>query len=150
MVYLEKRLSPGLCSFKVLAQYNGIARPLADHEYELEKIESRLKSLELRLARLESASLIPEVEIFKSSEDTGSDDLKLSLDSEKADEEEKGPRITNRTIWPGMAGEYSFAFWHYFAYSVFDDSGLPFCLSYSRLPCSLVNLLLFKLFKENK
>src|SRR5665811_1635002 len=62
---------------------------MADHEYELEKIESRLKSLELRLARLESASLIPEVEIFKSSEDTVLT-KKLLPDSEIAIEEEKG------------------------------------------------------------
>jgi hypothetical protein len=54
----------------------------------LEKIESRLKSLEIRLARLESASLIPDVEIIKSSEDPVI--ANISPDPEIAIEEEKG------------------------------------------------------------
>jgi hypothetical protein len=42
---------------------------MADHENEMEKIESRLKSLEVRLARLESALTSPEKEKFYVSEE---------------------------------------------------------------------------------
>ena len=62
---------------------------MTDHEDELEKIESRLKSLEIRLARLESASVVPESKKMNSSEEPvqASD---LSVNTESINGEEKG------------------------------------------------------------
>ncbi|HEX7493626.1 MAG TPA: hypothetical protein VF346_05355 [Bacteroidales bacterium] len=62
---------------------------MTDHEYELGKIESRLKSLETRLARLESVLVIPERENTDYS-DEQAQPLEVSLNSERTDVEEKG------------------------------------------------------------
>jgi hypothetical protein len=62
---------------------------MTDHENELGKIESRLKSLELRLARLESVLVVPERENTDYS-DEHAKPLEVSLNSERTDAEEKG------------------------------------------------------------
>lgn len=62
---------------------------MTDHENELGKIESRLKSLETRLTRLESVLVIPERENTDYS-DEQAQPLEVSLNSEKTDVEEKG------------------------------------------------------------
>ena len=62
---------------------------MADHENELGKIESRLKSLETRLARLESVLSIPDRENTDYSEEQVQP-VEVSLNSETTDEEEKG------------------------------------------------------------
>ncbi|MGC1389500.1 MAG: hypothetical protein WA816_00525 [Bacteroidales bacterium] len=61
---------------------------MTDHENELEKIERRLKSLETRLAQLESAFIIPVNEKMKSSEEDVQTSEQL-LNSQNI-EEEKG------------------------------------------------------------
>jgi len=62
---------------------------MTDDESELGKIENRLKSLETRLTRLESAFVIPGKEMLKSSEEQVQP-AEVSLNSERTDEEEKG------------------------------------------------------------
>jgi len=62
---------------------------MTDHENELERIEIRLKSLETRLTRLESAFSIPESEKLNSSEEQAQVSG-LSGDSEKIIDEDKG------------------------------------------------------------
>ena len=62
---------------------------MTDDESELGKIENRLKSLETRLTRLQSAFVIPGKEMLKSSEEQVQP-AEVSLNSERTDEEEKG------------------------------------------------------------
>jgi hypothetical protein len=62
---------------------------MAEHENELEKIESRLKSLESRLERLESVLAIPKGEYADRPEEQVQPP-EVSLYAERADEEEKG------------------------------------------------------------
>ena len=62
---------------------------MTDHENELGKIESRLKSLETRLSRLESVLIIQERENPDYSEEQVQP-ATVSLNSERTDEEEKG------------------------------------------------------------
>lgn len=62
---------------------------MTDQENELEKIESRLKALEIRLSRLESVLVIPEKDISYHSEEKAQP-AEISHGPEKADDEEKG------------------------------------------------------------
>jgi hypothetical protein len=62
---------------------------MTDDESELGKIENRLKSLETRLTRLESAFVIPGKEMLRSSEEQVQP-AEVSLNSERTDEAEKG------------------------------------------------------------
>lgn len=63
---------------------------MTNHENELEKIERRLKSLETRLAQLESAFVIPVSEKMKSSEEYVQTPEQLFNSQNITDEEEKG------------------------------------------------------------
>jgi hypothetical protein len=63
---------------------------MTNHENELEKIERRLKSLETRLAQLESAFVIPVSEKMKSSEEYVQTPEQLFNSQNITEEEEKG------------------------------------------------------------